>query len=536
MSDEIAHLPRWVRRRDGSQVPFEADRICQALFAAAEALGTPSAFVIRELTDVVVHFLGQDQFAGIPTTAEIAEEVAKIVREVGQPALAKRYAEMQQARAAASPAQAGKQITTACSETPADFVRDCLEAYGWATIYSRDVAAAVREGLMTVGGLATPATLTSLVIDTPRLAELPWWPALDDWGASGGETWIVESPEWLCTAQTHPALTPLLCERLLSLPTLADRAVELHLNIAEPPSWSPAHQASPLFAPVDDDFMARDRAVFLDSLLERWKILQTPRIPALAWHLSDNSFRDESERRQLQSLLRLALQGKPIRFVFDRPRAGVTLSEGLDRKSSGVLLDVGFDLTTFAQRPDIAHDGAALLKKLPSLARMAVSAAVQKRRFLRSLPDHAPLKRGFLIERAVCVVTPIGLDKIVRTITGESLAKSPLSLNFALQIVQTLKETLTQAGRAINLDLRLDSPHLGGTADATVAPQTQLTTAGKLHACIGAGTMTLLLGDELDTNTDALTELLQWAWASTGVVRLQLQRADSLLQQGELPI
>ena len=74
------------------------------------------------------------------------------------------------------------------------------------------------------------------MLETARLAELPWWLALDDWRAAGGARWIVESPEWLCTPQMHPALTPHLCKRLLSLPTLGERKVELHLNIAEPPS------------------------------------------------------------------------------------------------------------------------------------------------------------------------------------------------------------------------------------------------------------------------------------------------------------
>src|SRR5438309_124343 len=95
VSDEIAHLPAWVRRKDGSQVPFESDRICQALFVAAESLGQASAFLIRELTDVVLHFLAREPFDSIPTTAQIAAEVEKIVREVGQPALALRYAELQ---------------------------------------------------------------------------------------------------------------------------------------------------------------------------------------------------------------------------------------------------------------------------------------------------------------------------------------------------------------------------------------------------------------------------------------------------------
>ena len=80
MSDEIAHLPVWVRRQDGSQVPFEADRICQSLYAAAASLGAASAFVIRELTDGVLYFLARHDFDAIPTTAQIAEQVSQVLR------------------------------------------------------------------------------------------------------------------------------------------------------------------------------------------------------------------------------------------------------------------------------------------------------------------------------------------------------------------------------------------------------------------------------------------------------------------------
>src|SRR5476651_1654203 len=94
--DESAHLPAFVRRRDGSQVPFEADRICQSLYAAAESMGTASSFLIRELTDVVLHFLAQGNLDVIPTTLQIADEIEKVVREVGHPSLARRFAELQQ--------------------------------------------------------------------------------------------------------------------------------------------------------------------------------------------------------------------------------------------------------------------------------------------------------------------------------------------------------------------------------------------------------------------------------------------------------
>jgi len=366
VADEIAALPVWVRRADGSQVPFEADCICQSLYAAAESLGSTSAFVIRELTDAVLHFLGQADFEAVVTTAQLAEQVEKIVRELGQPALARRYAELQQ-----HPAERGDgQVTIPCTLAPIPFVQACLDAYSCNAVFSADVAAALGEGLLVLrpGVSAAPASLTTLVLDTPRLAELPWWLALDDWRACGGDAWIVESPEWLCNAQTHPSLTPHLCDHLLSLPMIADRPVELHLNIAEPPPWALAHQVRPLFTSLEDDFMSRERAVLLDSLLERWKTLQAPRVPALAWHLNADSFRDENQRRQLKELVRLALQARPIRFVFDRPRAAIALAEGLERKTPGVLIEVGLDLAHFADRSDVAGDGARFLQKLPSLA------------------------------------------------------------------------------------------------------------------------------------------------------------------------
>jgi hypothetical protein len=321
----------------------------------------------------------------------------------------------------------------------------------------------------------------------------------------------------------------------LSLPTIAEREVELHLNIAEPPHWSHAHPARPLFASAEDESTALERANFLDGLVERWKSLHAPKTPALAWHLAERSFRDDTERRQLGDLLRQAVQGKPVRFVFDRPRGPVPLAEGLDRKCPGVLVELGVDLPALAQRADIARDGAALLKKLPSLARIAVSAAAQKRQYLRSLPKTSPLKRRFLIERSAAVVTPFGLDEAVVYVTGDSPSRSPLALDFALKLLHMLRETLHDAGRAINLDLRVDSPALPA-ADATLPIARQIEVAGKLHARAGAGTAVLMLADEAAANVETLAECLQSAWAATSVTRLQLQRGGQILQQGELPI
>lgn len=530
MADQSGHLPVWIRRRDGSQVPFEADRICLSLYAAAESLGAASAFLTRELTDVVLHFLAREDFDAVPTTRHIAEQVEKIVREVGQPALARRYAEMQR-RTAAAAEIVPRRITLAWPTSPEQLVHDCRRAYALRAVFARDVAAAVDEGLLQLNDLDAPASLASVVVETARLTELPWWPALDDWRAAAGRHWIVDSPEALCTPRMHPALTPHLCERLLALPTMAQREVELHLNAVA----ATVHQDSPLFGAVAEESSRQEQSAFLDGLLERWKVLPAARLPALAWHLQERRFHDEAQRRQLHDLIRQALLGKPIRFVFDRPPAPVALAEGLDRKCPGVLLAAGLDLAALAARPEVQRDGATLLKKLPSLARLAVSAARQKRQYLRALPENSPLKRRFLIERAAAVIAPLGLDEAVRSLTGETLAHSPLALDFALRILHTLKTTLHEAGRSILLDLRLDGPALS-PLDGTLTPEKQLEIAGKLHARAGAGAMTLLLADENQADAQRLAELLQWACTATSVVRVALQRAGSILQQGELPI
>jgi hypothetical protein len=60
-------LPQWVSRRDGRLEPFESDRICRSLFAALADLGRPDAFLARELTDGILHFLA-GEFDAAPST------------------------------------------------------------------------------------------------------------------------------------------------------------------------------------------------------------------------------------------------------------------------------------------------------------------------------------------------------------------------------------------------------------------------------------------------------------------------------------
>src|SRR5438552_16791581 len=71
--------PAWVYKRDGRLVPFDADKISQSLFAAGEGLGRPDAFLARELTDGVVHFLSAEADEKTPRTAQVADLVVKVV-------------------------------------------------------------------------------------------------------------------------------------------------------------------------------------------------------------------------------------------------------------------------------------------------------------------------------------------------------------------------------------------------------------------------------------------------------------------------
>src|ERR1700722_14206535 len=85
-------LPILVRQNDGRLEALEPDRVSRALFAATESLGTPDAFVARELADAITSALAADMQSPV-TIQELADSVAKFVRELGHPAIARVYRE-----------------------------------------------------------------------------------------------------------------------------------------------------------------------------------------------------------------------------------------------------------------------------------------------------------------------------------------------------------------------------------------------------------------------------------------------------------
>ena len=164
----------------------------------------------------------------------------------------------------------------------------------------------------------------------------------------------------------------------------------VNLNIAAPPSWAGDLAEGPLFAGQQRATLAEPLQHMKDELL--MELLQPSHpIPCAAvvridWHLGERDFGTEPARRErLQRLARLALDGAPLGFVFDRPRRPTALAEGVDRQHPAVLLTVGLHLPRLAEQPGIDGDPSKFLSKLGSLARLALSAGVQKREYLRRL-------------------------------------------------------------------------------------------------------------------------------------------------------
>src|SRR5437016_5736609 len=168
ISPHSAPPPAWVRKRDGRLVPFEADRICRALFAASERCGKPDAFLARELADVAVHFLAEETEGTTPTTEQVREVVVKVLRELKQLPLASAFEDRKQARHGNSPDREHRTedvvLRFAPTAAPGEVRDSCLRAYTLQTLFTRELAAAQRDGLIALDGLETPESLHAVAV------------------------------------------------------------------------------------------------------------------------------------------------------------------------------------------------------------------------------------------------------------------------------------------------------------------------------------------------------------------------------------
>jgi hypothetical protein len=566
--------PAWVRKRDGSLVPFEADKISRALFAATEGLGRPDAFLARELTDGVVHFLA-DEGGSIPDTADIAELVVKTVRELGQPLLARAFVEYRESRRQPAPetvppeapsvpgARPPRPVRPARTrevelrvpaETPlAEVLAECTRQYTLQTVFARDVVSIHSDGLLTLTGLDTPGELAGCVLPglSPPEGDGGLVEALRQLRQHTGQVVVLDGPEHHLAqaSREHPrpeddagAVARLVRELEQGLRLTGLRAV-VNLNAALPPSSLDDLAGGPLFAGQRTNPEPETLVELADALLDRLaRLPQAPGSLRIDWHLAERDFVPESRARE--RLLRvagllLASGGceppvAPVACVFDRPRRPVPLAEGINRPHQAVLLQVGLHLPRLAVQTGTTADTGRFLQKLGSLARLALSAGVQKRAYLR----RPALARGFLLDRARLLVTPIGLDAVVRTLTGKGLCAGGAALELGRQVVQRLRDVLRQDGRAARLEACLDGPAsftLGGQGveasedvagvtawESAAGLKNQWRAAGVLHGVAEHGTLALFAPAPQGMTVEQVAECLQTIWQQTEVTRLRL--------------
>ncbi len=563
--------PAWVHKRDGQLVPFDADKISRALFAASEELGRADAFLARELADGVVHFLTLECEGATPTTEQIAEIVIKVVRELGQPALAEAFARFGQERArtnvkppSAQTRHSAEVVLRFARGTPLSAVLPhCIREFTLQTVFTRDLAAAQSDGLLTLTGMNIPNELAGCLLGQPRDHE-ELIISLEQLRHVVGRFVVFDGPEHILAVQRSRNVPDFVRELAIGLRLTGLTAV-VNLNSAGPPSWAGELAEGPLFATQQRSShhqQLRELAdVLAKELLNSSHSSPMARVVRIDWHLGERDFAEEPQQSErLRRLARLALEGAPLAFVFDRARRPVALSEGVDRQHPAVLMNVGLNLPQLALQPGIDGDPAKFLAKLGSLARLALSAGVQKREYLRRLErtrlrptaEASALTSGFLLDRARLIVAPVGLDSVVHSFVKKGLNAGGAALDFAKQIVQRLRDVLRQDGRTAHLDACLDGPfgfqladdHLPGeewpTAenvagltgwDVSAPLKNQLRSAGVLQGIAEHGTVALFLPENETLSPDQLAVWLQTAWQQTDVVRVRLIRKSTPSRQ-----
>lgn len=583
MSSPYSSLPAWVYKRDGRLAPFDPDEIALRLFEATEKTGNGNPFLARELTESALFFLGEESTGHIPSTSAIAEVVAKVVRELGHPGLAKVFLSKREKVVSETKNPADQLFPITSGDSPATVIRKSLSSFSLNTIFSRDLVAAQEDGWITLHGLSAPLELFAGLVDLPtdfptgRInsphfnfpEEKNFWliHALENTRSVVGGVAAFDGPEHILGgAPDLSGEIPNFFHQLeIGLRETGLQAL-LNLNCLPPPAWAEAGTDGPLFAPPQFSVRGAERGKLAELFLEH-----TARLDLFSkqvffdWHLSDECFQGGKKgpgAAQLGRLARLVVEQRPIAFTFDRPRQPIFLGPGLDRKSSTALIAIDLHLPRLLEFSEVRTDPELFLKKIPSLVRLAVSAGAQKRTFLRDKarqPDGSPsaVNRRFLLARSRLLVIPVGLEAVVRELVNRGLCESPIALQFGQTLLKTIKHCLQEQAKSQNLlaslgglgnplfteaegegQLRSLVPSINDVPDLTpwdaLAPLLeQLRAAGKLHPFGERATATLIIPHDRSVSAEEVAELLWFAWKETAIQRLQFRKISQ--QQLTLP-
>jgi hypothetical protein len=576
-------LPAWVKKRGGRLEPFDADKIVRGLFAATEACGRPDGFLARELTDGVLLFLMRDLAGQTPASSQIAELVSKVVRELGQPVVARAFAEFAQARGRAARKASARYGEPATDDHTASVLgptasqveawldknrreayvidqagRRALEQFSLSRVFSRDVVAAAEEGFVLLGGLASPRRLQALVLPGPLQAGI--LETVNQARDLAGDVIVWDSPE--LEARSSESLMRLANDFVWAL-RLSGLLAVVNLNIAEAPAWAGGIAGGPLFA--ETAAPAREPALAGKTIAER--LLATASQVRIDWHVGERDFNNGGPPwLPVDPHL-----GTRVSYVLDRPNRPVALAEGLDRTHGACLLEVGIQLPRLAREPAVRRDPSLFLRKLRSLTRLALSAAARKREYLRKhgrVGGH--LGQGMLAERARVVIVPVGLEAIVHALTDRMIDEKGPPLG--RDILDVITDACETDGKRQGLDSCVDSSlvlmaqwldadannrnlpgppgeglseesglplHLGegrgeganrhGLPGLTtwrpdLAALEQVRNGGWLHQQCGGGTLYIVQREDDKLTMDAISSWLKTAWRETNLTRVVVTR------------
>jgi hypothetical protein len=539
----------WIKKQDGRLVPFDPDEISRGLFAASQRLGSPDAFLARELTDGVLHFLASELDNGTATTGQVVETVVKVVRELGHPGLSQAFHLSQTELGAREAADISedkvlawddlKRLVTATPSEP-DLARQlgwaCLRAYSLREVFGPELVAAHDQGLITLSNLETPQELAGLVLAAGEPHQ-----AVAEAREVAGQFVAVDGPEHVLTGDPRST-----ARQLQSALRTAGLWAVVNLNAATPPNWAGNLADGPLFADRSALLAGTPIGEVADHLLEQ--LLEshtgskmTSGAVRVDWHLAAADF-ESSRAGWLLHLARRALDGSRLAFVMDRSNRPVSLAEGIDRRHPVLLMTVALNLPNLADQAGVRRNPAIFLQKLGSLARIAVSAGVQKREFLRNQATrHPAITRGFLLDRARLMVEPVGLELAVRSMLGVGLCASQEALDLARHTVEQIGVALENDGRSRHLEVCLDGPasfscegpassdSVSGLTrcDMNISPLEQVRVAESLHA----QSVVVLLPAERLPAAESLADLLRHVWRKTGIARVRFKRLEDLQRQ-----
>ena len=487
-----AIIPEFVRHADHRVEPFEPERITGSLFRVAERIGVADAFLARELTESITHFLETEATGGIVTTAEIAETVVRVVRELGHPALARAYEERSsrpeptESKALVPPGERLARRHAAGRLADIDF--------SLKNIYPRELVAAHEDGLITIEGLGAPMELAGIVAEDKtsflsRIRHAGDHLADDRLDSPGFD---LDDP--IAAARRYAGT-------LADLARAGDVTVAGHLRIpggdlasSQPEGLFPG---DPRPAPEALREWHRELASQGDGLV-RWR-----------WHLSAGSVEE-----QLPWFGPEPEHWSNGEFVFDHPKRPAWLGPGLSRESKASLVRVGINLDRlFEMLGPWPADTVTLLNKAGALARFAKTAGHVKQDWLRRHGDER-LRKAFLLDRAPVVLVPRGLAALSHRL-------GLLSTDIPRQLLAAIRTAVeTDRPRQIPSLVDSDDEHTSALASLTAgASRNDWKAAGLLCQAIQAGRVDC----RFDGSREEGIELLKLA-ARSGVTRLRLFR------------